>query len=404
MVEGDVPDRGRLLLHAELPARHRRAGRRGGVAAGDAADRGADPVRDAADVPAGGGGEPERAGLGGHARAAAAVLVGQAVRADPARLRRHLVDHHDHPVGGRRHRALRAEPVRARRPRRTTGCCSPSGCCWCSAGCSWPGSARPSASRCRWWRCSWLLNAVVVVGRRWCTRSGSRSCVDRWLDALLAVGGPGNVALAAFLALPAAGARPVRLRDRREHDAAGARRRRRRAGTPAQPDRQHPHAAHRRRADHERLPDHHQLRHHRAGAARGVRRRAAQANGRALAYLAHELLGDGVRHRLRHQLDPHPVVRRRVGDGRIDQHRAAVPARLRHGPGVGARGPPGRAGLHRRLRSSSPLLFRRRRRRPGRRLRHRHPGHDGVGGVRGDDVRAPARAAARASSGSRSSP
>ena len=45
VVEGDVPDRRGLLLHPVLPARHRRAGRRRAVAAGDAADRGADAAR-----------------------------------------------------------------------------------------------------------------------------------------------------------------------------------------------------------------------------------------------------------------------------------------------------------------------------------------------------------------------
>src|SRR3954467_10287155 len=75
VVEGDVPDRGRLLLHPELPAGHRGIGRRRGVAAGDTADRGADPARDAADVPAGRGGEPQWPGIGGHAGAATAVLV-----------------------------------------------------------------------------------------------------------------------------------------------------------------------------------------------------------------------------------------------------------------------------------------------------------------------------------------
>ena len=54
LVEGDVPDRRRLLLHPVLPARHRGAGRRRAVAAGDAADRRADAARHAADVPAGG--------------------------------------------------------------------------------------------------------------------------------------------------------------------------------------------------------------------------------------------------------------------------------------------------------------------------------------------------------------
>src|SRR3954453_2982774 len=82
MVEGYVPDRRRLLLDVELFAGHRGAGRRGGIAPGDVADRGFDAARDAADVSAGRGGEPQRSGVGGHAGEAAAVLVGKAVRAD----------------------------------------------------------------------------------------------------------------------------------------------------------------------------------------------------------------------------------------------------------------------------------------------------------------------------------
>ena len=37
------------------------------------------------------------------------------------------------------------------------------------------------------------------------------------------------------------------------------------------------------------------------------------ADGRALAYLAHERFGAGVRHALRRQHDRHSLVRRRVG-------------------------------------------------------------------------------------------
>ena len=47
-----------------------------------------------------------------------------------------------------------------------------------------------------------------------------------------------------------------------------------------------------------------------------------QANGRALAYLAHQLARRGLRHRLRREQRADPVVRRSLGDGRADQHRA----------------------------------------------------------------------------------
>ena len=74
------------------------------------------------------------------------VLAGQAVRPRPARLRRHRLHHHHHPVRGRRHRAHRREPVLARAASRATRCSSR--CCWwhCWARCSSRASARRSAS------------------------------------------------------------------------------------------------------------------------------------------------------------------------------------------------------------------------------------------------------------------
>ena len=57
-----------------------------------------------------------------------------------------------------------------------------------------------------------------------------------------------------------------------------------------------------------------------------------EANGRALAFLAHEYLGVGVRHRLRHQHHRDPLVRRGLRDGRAAEPGAPVPAPLRHGP------------------------------------------------------------------------
>ena len=59
-------------------------------------------------------GEPARPGQHRHARGAAAALARQGVRAGAARLRAHRLHHHDHALGGGRHRAHRREPARAR--------------------------------------------------------------------------------------------------------------------------------------------------------------------------------------------------------------------------------------------------------------------------------------------------
>ena len=74
-------------------------------------------------------------------------------------------------------------------------------------------------------------------------------------------------------------------------------------------------------------------------------RTAVEANGRALAYLAHGYLGT-VRSRLRRSTIPHPLVRRRLGDGRAPQHRAPLLTPVRHGPDGHTRHPAPGPGLH----------------------------------------------------------
>src|SRR6266540_2107423 len=71
--------------------------------------------------------------------------------------------------------------------------------------------------------------------------------------------------------LPVARSRAVRVRDRREHDAAGARRGRQPTGAPGGTHPQHPPPAHRRRRDHELVPARDHVRDHRADPRRRVR-------------------------------------------------------------------------------------------------------------------------------------
>ena len=74
--------------------------------------RAADPLRRAAGLPPRRPRELPRRGFDRHARAAAALVGRQAVRARAARLRRHRLHDHHHPVGGGCHGARRREPLR----------------------------------------------------------------------------------------------------------------------------------------------------------------------------------------------------------------------------------------------------------------------------------------------------
>ena len=70
-------------------------------------------LRRAADVPAGRRAQPARPGQHLAPRGAPAALARQGAGAVPARIRRHRLHHHDHPVGRRRHRAHHREPAGA---------------------------------------------------------------------------------------------------------------------------------------------------------------------------------------------------------------------------------------------------------------------------------------------------
>ena len=189
------------------------------------------------------------------------VLARQAAGAVPARLRRDLVDHHDHLVGCRRHRALRREPAGA------LGAPQPAG----TADHRTAGSAvRRVPRRLQRGRRDrdpvggGVLAAQCGRGRRRVrartdrSRSAARLGNTRWRQGRSRLHArherPG---------VPAPGPGAVRVRDRCQHDAAGGVRRRHRRGAAGCPGGQHPQAAHAGGHHHERLPDDHDLRDHR---------------------------------------------------------------------------------------------------------------------------------------------
>ena len=204
-------------------------------------------------------------------------VEGQAVRPRPARLRRHRLPHHHHPVGRRRHRPHGGEPVSApallhghqvvitlvliaaaRRglPQGLHGGDRRRG----RAGRRLPGAERRGGG-----------GRPVARGRPqphvvpdWTHGADRRARQPARDDRRRPAG------------LPQAGARPVRLRDRRGRHAADQGRPARHRGRPGRPDPRHPQAADHRRRDHERLPDRYQLRHHAADPADGVPAPAAR--------------------------------------------------------------------------------------------------------------------------------
>ena len=181
--------------------------------------------------------------------------------------------------------------------------------------------------------------------------------------------------------VPEAGPRHERLRDGRLTDSSHGGN----EGRSHQcrgPDRQHPETARHGRPDHvgvsDRLVARHRHRH--AHPRRRTQARACEGQGhgpgpglyRAWREPASDLpaVWPRVWHGLRHQHDPHPLVRRGVGDGGSAEHGAAVSAAVRHGPGMGGGLQATRARLH----GDQParhLGVQRRRVGTGRRLCHR---------------------------------
>ena len=162
-------------------------------------------------------------------------------------------------------------------------------------------------------------------------------------------------------------------------------------GQPARPDPRHPAAAHHRRADHERLPDHQQLRHHAADPGGGVRaRRRGQRPGAGLpgARVPRQRASARSTTSSRSRSSGSPAPRRWPACSTWS--RATCPATA--WPRVGRRRPAAGARLHRH-RLPGHVDLRRRRRRPGRRVRDRRPGADDLGRGRGHPRRAPGRAA-----------
>src|SRR5260221_655064 len=137
VVEGDVPDRGRLFLDPRLSAGHRVPRRRAALAPRHPRPGAGDAVRGPAHLQPGRLAQPARPGQHPDARGAAAAMEGEGVRARPPRLRFHRFHHHDHALRRRRQRPHRREPVRARRrpapggrdprPARVPGCGLPQG-------------------------------------------------------------------------------------------------------------------------------------------------------------------------------------------------------------------------------------------------------------------------------------
>ena len=256
----------------------------------------------------------------------------------PARLRGDRLHHHHHPLGRRRHGARPGEPVRRRRSCRASG--SPItlvliallGAVFLKGFKEAIGIAVVLVG------VYLVLNVVVIGVSAAADRRSTRRVVADWQHALFTQhGNPLMMVAIALLLLPEAGARAVRASrpawrscrwsraipsDTDERPAGRIRNTRKLLTTAAVimsvfliassfvttlliPPAEF------------------------AAGRQGQRPRAGLPGAR--------VSRRAVRHGLRRQHDPDPLVRRRLRDGRAAEHRAALPAALRHGAGLGAR-------------------------------------------------------------------
>src|SRR5215207_8944696 len=178
-----------------------------------------------------------------------------------------------------------------------------------------------------------LLNLVVVaVGLYECVVNPAN--VADWQSKLFAnYGSPLSMPGVSLLVFPRL---TLGLRDRREHDAARARRPGRRPTASRRPHPQHAKDAYRGGSDHELLPHYDELRHGAPHTPRGVRRGRQRQRTRACLRGA-PVPRRGLRHRIRPEYHHHIVVCWGLGDGGAIEHRAPLSAPLRHGSRVGTR-------------------------------------------------------------------
>ena len=270
-------------------------GRRRAVADRDPRPGAPDPVRCAAGLPAGGAARArtakgsiamlERLLTFWKGKLFVLVLLGFAATDFIITMTLSAADATAHMVENPHVPAFLQRPAAADHP-------GPARCCSARSSCA--GSPRRSASRSSWSATYLALNVVVIGGGALARRPAHPHVVGDWTRALTtAARQPADDGRDRAAGLPASSrsgcpaSRPA-SRSCRTSRATPATPRRAPAGRIRGTKRLLTTAA----VHHERLPDHQQPRHHAADPGGRSSRPAATANGRALAYLAHEYLGN----------------------------------------------------------------------------------------------------------------